>query len=285
MQVRRLRIGEDFFSTFAIPLLRGRGPRATDSEAAAKVVVVNESFVQAYLPEHDPIGLAFRMWDADWTIIGVCRDAKYDSIKAPPSPTAYFPYGQMFYSRFRNTHLRSGVLAARTTVPPMTLATDVRRAVARVDPGVGVTMITTQEDVRDRMLGRERLLAILCSGLGAVALLLSAIGLYGLMAYNVARRTGEIGVRMALGATRADVAGPILGQALLLAGAGVAVGLPLALAATRLLRSQLFGVQPGDPLSLTLAAAGLVVTAAAAAWIPARRAQRVEPIQALRCDG
>lgn len=284
MQVRRLRVGETFFSTMGIPIVRGRGLEAADAGDAPKAVVVNEAFVRSYASDQDPIGLAFRMWEADWTIVGVCRDAKYSDIREPVFPTAYFPYKQMFYSRFRATHLRGASIAARTTLPPLALADAVRQSLARLDPGVVVTAVTTQEDVRDRSIGRERLVAVLCGALGGVALLLSWIGLLGLMAYTVARRTGEIGVRMALGATRHDITRPILREALLLASAGIALGVPLSLALTRLVRNQLFGVTPADPLSLGAAVVALLFTAAAAAWIPARGAQRVEPTDALRCD-
>jgi predicted permease len=285
MQVRRLRVSESFFTTMGVPILRGRALSSADSAEAAKAVVVNEAFVRNYLPDRHPIGVAFTTWDAAWTIVGVCRDTKYADIKEPVSPTAYFPYRQMFYSRFARTHLRTASIAARTALSPLALASAVRQAVARVDPGVAVTMVTTQEEVRDRSIARERLLAIFGGGLAGLALLLSCVGLFGLMAYSVSRRTGEIGVRMALGATRPDVARPILREALLLAAAGAAVGLPLSLALTRLVTSQLFGVKPGDPLSMALALVAVLATAAAAAWIPAWRAQRIEPIEALRDDG
>jgi ABC-type antimicrobial peptide transport system permease subunit len=191
----------------------------------------------------------------------------------------------MFYSRFARTHLRTASIAARTALPPLALASEVRQAVARLDPGVAVTMVTTQEEVRDRSIARERLLAIFGGSLAGLALLLSCVGLFGLMAYGVSRRTGEIGVRMALGATRPDMARAILREALLLAAAGAAVGLPLSLALTRLVTSQLFGVKPGDPLSTALALVAVLATAAGAALIPAWRAQRIQPIEALRYDG
>ncbi|HEY3380116.1 MAG TPA: ABC transporter permease [Vicinamibacterales bacterium] len=285
MQVRRLRVSESFFTTMGVPILRGRALSGADSAEAAKAVVVNEAFIRNYLPDRDPIGVAFATWDAAWTIVGVCRDAKYTDIKEPVSPTAYFSYRQMFYSRFARTHLRTASIAARTALSPLALASEVRQAVARVDPGVAVTMVTTQEEVRDRSIARERLLAIFGGGLAGLALLLSCVGLFGLMAHSVTRRTGEIGLRMALGATRPDVVRSILREALLLAAAGAAVGLPLALALTRLVTSQLFGVKPGDPLSMALALVAVLATAAGAAWIPAWRAQRIEPIEALRYDG
>jgi predicted permease len=284
MQVSRLRVGEAFFATMGIPIVSGRGPTASDAGDAPKVVVVNESFVRRLVAGRDPIGLAFRMWDAEWRIVGVCGDAKYTNLKEPAPPTAYFPYRQMFYSRFRGTHLRHAYVALRTALPPLAVAADVRRAVARIDPGVAVTAVTTEEQVRDRAIARERLVATLCGGLAGLALLLSWVGLFGLMAYGVARRTPEIGIRMALGASRVNITGPIVRDALLLTTAGIAVGLPLSFVLGRLFRSRLFGVTPGDPWSTLAAVAALLLTAAGAAWIPARRAQRVEPTEALRCD-
>jgi predicted permease len=285
MSVRRLRVGETFFATMEIPIVEGRALQASDSGEMPKAVVVNEAFVHSYLRDRNAIGLAFRMWEAEWRIVGVCRDAKYGDIRERVSPTAYFPYKQMFYSRFRATHLRGASIAVRTALAPLALSEAVRKAVARVDPGVGITAVTTQEHIRDRSIARERLVAVLCAALAGVALLLSWVGLFALTAYTVGRRTGEIGIRMALGATLADITRPIVGEALLLAAAGVAIGLPVSVALARLATSQLFGVSPGDPLSITLAAATILATTAAAAWIPARRAQRIEPTTALRRDG
>jgi predicted permease len=284
MSVRRLRVSGSFFSTLGIPLVGGRTFGPEDGADAPKVVVVNESFVRRYVPHGSPIGLSFRVWDADWRIVGVCKDVKYDALRAAPEPTTYYPYTQMFYSRFRATHLRGASVVARTTVTPLALSREMRNAVSGVDPGVAITGVTTQEDVRDRGFSQERLLAALCLGLGALSLFLSCVGLFGLLAFSVARRTGEIGVRMALGATRFDVTFPIVKDALILTGVGVGAGLPLALGLMRVVKSQLFGVTPADPLSIGLAVAALFATAAAAAWFPARRAQRVEPVDALRRD-
>jgi predicted permease len=285
MQVRRLRVGESFFATLGVPIVAGRGIQGADTLDSPKVVVVNERFVRRYLPGRDPIGVAFRMWDADWRIVGICRDIKYDSVREPSPPTAYFPYKQMLYSRFRATHLRGASIAARTSVSPLTLADEVRRAIAAIDPGVAVTAITTQEEVRDRGFAQEILLATLSVGLSALTLFLCCVGLFGLMAYTVSRRAGEIGLRVALGATRRDVTTPILREVLLLAAAGIALGLPLSIALARAVGSQLFGVTPADPASFGVAIAALTATALASAWLPARRAQRIEPTEALRLDG
>jgi len=160
----------------------------------------------------------------------------------------------------------------------------VRRAMAGIDPGVPLTSIRTQAQVLDQSLAQDRLFAWLCSALAQLAVLLSCIGLYGLMAYNVARRTGEIGVRMAIGATGARVAWSILREAVVLAGIGVAVGLSGAVVVTRFIESQLYGVAPMDPATLAGAGALLVAVALLSAWLPARRAARVDPMVALRCE-
>ena len=282
MQTSRLTVGETFFSTIGIPVVRGRGFGAGDDEGAPKVIVVNEAFVRKYLPDEDPLGLSIRVWAADWRIVGVSRDVKYSNLKQEVPPTSYFPFRQRFYSRFRFSHLRAPYFAVRTSLPPLALTTAARQAVAAIDPAVAVTDFTTQEAVRDGNISRERLFAALCSALGGFALLLSCIGLYGLMSYHVTRRTGEIGVRVALGATAREVAVPILRDALSLTVLGEAAGLPLTFVMTRLIRGTLYGVQPTDPATICVAVVLILAVSALAAWIPARRAARVDPMAALR---
>ena len=281
----RLTVGDTFFSTMGIPIQKGRGFEASDTADAPKVVVVNESFVRNYLPdEKDPVGRTFEMLGINWRIVGVSSDARYNNIKKAAQPTTYLPFRQMFFSKSISKNLDSACIAARTSLPPLALSTAVRKAVAQIDPGAAITQITTQEAVRDQGISQERMLAILCSALAGLAVLLSCIGLYGLMAYNVARRTSEIAIRMALGATRGNVAGPILREALVLAAFGLAMGVPAALALTRFIKSQLYGVQPNDPLTLIVVGVLLIAVAVLAAWIPARRATRVNPMEALRSE-
>jgi predicted permease len=282
MQTQRLTVSEAFFTTMGIPILQGRGFAANDAAEAPKVVVVNESFVRDYLPNDDPIGISFSVWSARWQIVGVCRDAKYSDIKEAVKPTTFFPITQRFYSRYRDKHLRDASIAVRTALSPLALSTAVRKVVAQIDPGVAVTQITTQKVVRDQGISQERLLAVLCCSLAGLAVLLSCIGLYSLIAYNVARCTGEIGIRMALGATRRNIAWPILREAVLLALAGVAIGVPVALALARFVKSQLYGVAPTDPTTLIGAGVLLMIVAIFTAWIPARRATKVDPMVALR---
>ncbi len=267
-------VSETFFATMGIPVPLGRGLRASDTEGAPRVVVVNETFARTYFTGEDPLGQTLKTEGSDWQIIGVCRDAKYNDIKAKAPSTVYFS--------FRQREIGSAFVTLRTTLPPMAVVPAARRVVAAIDPNVPLSEIATQEQVRDRQMAKERTFATLCVALAALAVLLSCIGLYGLTAYNVARRTGEIGIRMALGATRQNIAGPVLREALLLAVYGMAVGVPAALALTQLTKSQLYGVQPNDPLTLIGAGGLLIAVALLAAWIPARRAARVDPMAALR---
>lgn len=278
-QVCRLIVSDEFLATMGIPLLQGRDLAADDVATGPPAAVVNETFVRAFFQDENPLGRTFLLEDGTgrmFTIVGVCRDAKYSTLREATPP--------VMYSSCRQEERDAMFLAIRSRLPSASLLPGVRRAMAGIDPGVPLTSIRTQAQVLDRSLAQDRLFAWLCGALAELAVLLSCIGLYGLMAYNVARRTGEIGVRMAIGATGAKVAWPILREAAVLAGVGVAVGLPVAAVSTRFIESQLYGVAPMDPATLTGTGAMLVVVALLSAWIPARRAARVDPMTALRCE-
>jgi ABC-type antimicrobial peptide transport system permease subunit len=209
-------------------------------------------------------------------IVGLCSDQKYDNLRRDISPILYVPHLQY---RFFNL-----TCAIRSVLPPMSLVPAVRRAVADIDRNLPLEGMTTQKLALKESLAQERLYASLCGSLAVLALALSCIGLYGLMAYNVTRRTGEMGIRKALGARPWDVARPILREALTLATVGVAIGIPVALALVRLIRSFFYRIQPHDPLTMIGAAMLMVAVAALAAWIPARRAAKVDPMEALRYE-
>jgi len=276
-QTYRLVVGETFFATMGLPVSRGRALSDADTGDAPKAIVINETFARKYFPDQDPLGHAISTWKADWRIVGVCRDAKYPSIKEAVPPTIYIP--------FRQFPLRYGAyFMVRTTLPPLALATSVRQAVAAIDPGVPVAHLTTQEQLIDGTIRPERLFAAACAVLAALALALCCIGLYGLLSFNVARRTSEIGVRLAIGAQAGDVARLILREAFVLAAVGIGMGLPAALGVTRLIRSQLYGVQTADPATLTTVIAVLMAVALFAAWVPARRAAKIDPMKALRYE-
>ena len=273
MLTHRLRVSETFFNTMNIPILRGRALKKTDIYA----VVVNEAFVQKHSPNQEPIGQTMRIWGADWQIVGICADVKYHNIKEAVQPTTYFSYrGRVPYY--------SPSFTVRTKLPPLTLARTMRKAVAAIDPDVPVSHIRTQEQLLAGNISQERLFVTLCGALAGLALLLSCIGLYGLMAYHVARRTNEIAIRMAVGAQPGDIARPILYEALVLAAIGVGVGLPTVLVIARLIMSQLYDVRPNDPATLGIAVVTLVTVALLAAWLPARRAAKIDPMEALRYE-
>ena len=275
-QVSTLNVGETFFDTLRIPLRLGRGFTAADVTGAPKVAVVNDAFIRAYMADTNPIGQTIKVDNSSWEIVGVCGDALYTDLKGTPPPTVYYTY--------RQNNTGAAYFAVRTTLPPLAIVGAARKAVAAIDPDVPLADITTQEALRDENITQERMFATLCGSLAALAVLLSCIGLYGLMAFNVTRRTGEIGVRLALGAQRGDISRPILREALLLAAVGLAIGVPAALALAQLIKSQLYGVSPTDPLTLIAGTVLLFAVATFASWLPARRATRVDPMIALRAE-
>jgi len=269
-------VGENFFGAMGIPMLLGRDLLAADTGGAPKVIVVNESFVRKFLNGRPPLGQSVSFDNATRQIVGVCRDAKMVHIKQG--------FGPMVYSPFRQRPVGRASFTLRTDLPPLSLAASVRKVAATVDPNIPVTDLSTVEQTRDQSIRSERLFALYCGLLAALALFLSCIGFYGLMAYEVSRRTGEIGIRMALGATSRQVVLPILRKSFLLAGAGVAAGLPMTIVLTRVTRASLYGVTSSDPLILCTAIVLMLAVVLIGAWIPARRAARVDPIVALRCD-
>ncbi len=275
--------GPDFFATMKIPLLRGRDFDERDNEQAPKVAVVNEAFVKLYFPDRDPvgqhIGLGSDAANQNIEIVGIARDARYGSLREEAPATVYRPFSQDSAIPFMCYELR-------TAVAPLSLVPAVRASVAAIDRNVPLSGIETEsQQVDDTLLG-ERLFAKLSGFFGLVALLLACIGLYGILSYAVARRTSEIGIRMALGAQRADVLSMILRETLLLVVAGVAIGIPASLAATRFTSSfiadLLYGVKANDAPTISLATMVLIAVALFAGFLPARRATKVDPMVALR---
>jgi predicted permease len=271
-----LAVGDEFLKTMGIPLLAGRELRVSDGMSSAKVIVVNEAFVRKFFPSELPLGRTVSIAGSLWQIVGMCRDAKYNSIKDKVGPTVYFSFRQSLHD--------NATIALRTVLPPRSLTATVRNAIAAIDTNVPVSSIITEEELRNSSIAPEKMFAECCGALALLALLLSAIGLYGLMAYEMTRRTSEFGIRMALGATPRQVLGPIVGKALFLSSTGILIGVPLAMGLTRLIRSNLYGVTPSDPATFLAASALLFTVMLFAAWIPARRATRVDPMVALRCD-
>lgn len=278
----QLTVDERFFDTLRIRVRRGRVFTAADT-SGAPVAIVNRALATQLFQTDDVIGRRFntgtlRQRHAPVEIIGVVENARYTSVRDEPPPTMYLFYRQPPGMKGAAT------FEVRTAGPPAALTQQMRDVVAGIDAGLPVYGVMTQTDQIATSLRQERLFARLATLLGAVALLLSAIGVHGLLAYAVARRTPEIGVRMALGAARGRVLWMVLRESLVLSVIGLAVGVPLALVGTRMLASMLFGLAPGDPATLAGAATALLVLALAAGFVPARRASRVDPLVALRAE-
>ena len=273
--------GPDFFHVLGIPIKLGRDITDADSAAAPPVVVVNETFVKRYLNDTSPLGhmLSFSSHkeDTPYTIVGVAEDSKYTSVREEAKPMAWFPYVQ-------TNRMGAMQVELRVSGPPSAMLPIVRRAMTEFAPDVAMLEPMTQVEQFDKTLSQDRLFARLSTFFGLLAVLLVATGLYGTLAYKVARRTTEIGVRMALGAERWRVLWLVVRESLALCAVGALVGLPVAIAGVRLLKSMLYGLQPGDPFTFALALAGIALVALAASLIPARRAASVDPMVALRSE-
>ena len=275
-------VGPDYFAALGIGLLAGRAFTTRDM-GPAKYAVINQSFAREYLPEGNPIGRRFGLVNdevpanpqPDIEVIGLIPDMKYRDLRETPPAQAYFPYYQDIKFRFMNFYLR-------TQVDPCLLMDPLRERVRQFDPNVPLVGLRTVNEQIGNSLRTERLVASLSAVFGGLATLLAAIGVYGVLAYAVTRRTREMGIRMALGATRANMVGIVMCEAVVMVISGLVVGVPLALVLAELIRSQLFGLHPRDPLTLLGAAVVLSIAGGLAGFVPALRASSVNPTTALR---
>ena len=280
-------VGPDFCHTLGIPILRGRDVTDADTRSAPKVVLVNETFSKRFFPKGDALGHSVTTISSTsvgkiklenrFTIVGVIGDSKYKRVDEKSKPTLYFPFAQ-------NTPIPNMQVELRTHGNPEALIPSVHAVLHGLDPNLPIQKPMTQRAQFDESYSQARLFARLSIFFGVIAVLLVATGLYGTLAYRVDRRTSEIGVRMALGAQHGQVLWLILRESLLVSGAAILAGVPVAIAGARLMRSMLFGVQPGDMISFLLALFGVILVALAASIIPARRAMRVDPMVALRYE-
>jgi putative ABC transport system permease protein len=263
-----------------IPLLKGRVFTEQDRAESTGVVIVSEITARRLWPGEDPVGKRIAGWSTDpqrkWVqIIGVVKDVRQFGLAADPKLQIYLPYEQARFFEAR-------ALIVRADVDPMSLATTVRRTVWEIDKDQSVSDISSMEEVVSESVARQRFSMLLLGVFAGLALLLAAVGIYGVMSYSVAQRTHEIGIRIALGAQRSDVLKMTVGEGLRLVSTGVVIGLGTALILTRVMSSLLFGVSTNDPITFITISLILVSVAVLASYVPALRATRVDPMFALR---
>jgi predicted permease len=273
-------VDQSFLTTMQIPILLGRDMEERDLESP-RVAVVNEKFVRKFFAAENPIGRHIGIGDpnspSDIEIIGVAKTSLYNSIKEEDTPpVAYVPYTQDLDS------LGQMVFELRTVGDPLAPVNTVRQIVHQTSPTVPVSDVTTQMRLIDQTISQERTFAGLCGCFAVLALLIACIGLFGSVAYAVARRTGEIGIRMALGAQNRRIVWMVLREVVTLAALGLGIGLTVSYGLTRFVASFLFGVKPHDPLTLSVSVLVLAAAAILAGYAPARRASRIDPVDALR---
>ena len=272
-------VGHNYFETMNTPIVQGRAFTERDNENAPRVVIVNETMARRHWPNQNPIGKRMRLGDeqSQWLeVAGVARDGKYITLGEPPTDYFFLPFRQNYDGRM--------TLIAHTKGDPESVIAGIRQAVKSLDEQLPVYGVRDVSGFLDIVLSASKSIAATVSGFGLLALLLAAIGLYGVMSYAVAQRTREIGVRIALGAQPRDLMRMVLRQGLRLSLAGIALGLGGAFGLARLFQSLLYDVSANDPLTFGVIALSLIVVAIVACWIPARRATKVDPMVALRCE-
>jgi predicted permease len=276
-------IGNAYFKTMQIPLVAGRAFGPQDTATSQRVAIISESIAKKYFPAGSPIGRTYSIGtpDAGETatqvqVIGIARDVKFDDIQEPAAYIDYLPYSQREWG--------FGDLEVRYRGDFSTISAEVQQAIHGIDRSLPITNAMTMDELVARSYANQGIIAKLSAFFGMVAVFLSCIGLYGLMSYMVGRRTGEIGIRMALGAGRSQVGWQVMRETAVLVLAGIAVGLPVTLAGSRLVGDMLYGLKGTDPLSIAGAVFLLSSAALVAGYIPARRASRINPLSALRYE-
>jgi predicted permease len=269
-------VGPDFFATMQLPLIVGRAFTTRDDSRLQRVAIINQTFARRFLAGANPVGARLRDQRGELEIVGVARDAKYYSIRKPIEPVIYVPYLQETPGQ--------ASFALRTASDPLSYVPAVRRAAHDVDATLSIFDVGTQQQIAESTLREVRLFANVSAVFGALAIILACIGVYGVMAYATARCTGEIGIRIALGASPASIVWLVMRRAVALVGIGCAIGVPVAIAGARLFAAMLYGLNAADPLSLAVAVLLIAAVAFGAAYLPAWRAKRVSPLVALRAE-
>jgi predicted permease len=271
-------VSQGYFQTLEIPMLEGRDFRDTDVDGAPKVGIVNQAFVKYYFGDQPAVGRRFGFGrEVDIEIVGVIPDVRYQNMRQEIPRQVFVPYDQANGASEAHVYLR-------TRHEPDAMIAATREAVRGLDANIPLYALRPMQVQLEDSLVTERLIAFLAGAFGVVATLLSAIGLYGVLAYGVTRRTREIGLRMALGAQRGDVAGLVLKEMAWLFVAGAIVAIPVSYGLATVVRAQLYGIEPQDPFNIVAATLALAAVAVAAGCIPAWRASRIQPMQALRFE-
>jgi len=268
------RVSPAYFSTVGLPLRRGRLLTEGDDTFAPTVLLVNEAAVARYFAEQDPIGQQIRLWGSNRSVVGVVADERFHGLTDPAPPAVYLPIAQ--------APLTEGALLLRVRGDPTAYAATARGSIRAVDPGLAVFGVEPLRQTVARSVGQQRFTMLLLGIFAAVAVVLAMVGVHGMLSYMVAHRTPEMGIRMALGATRANVSGLVVRYGARLAGLGLAIGIAAALGTTHLLRRLLFGISSVDPITFAAVAALVFGVTLLATWIPALRATRADPMEALR---
>jgi putative ABC transport system permease protein len=279
-----------YLEAMKIEVIRGRAILESDRRDAQPVVVINEATERTYFQKGDALGRRIILGgtaDSVYrTIVGITRDVRHAGLDKDVRPQMYIPYGQFLWTvpDTAGAIPRSLTIVARTTGDPAAITSAMRAAVRDLDRDLPIAQVRTMDEVLDRSVSTPRMVALLLGAFGGLALLLSAIGVYGVTSYSVARRTNEIGIRVALGARMRDVIRLIVWQGMRPAVVGVVLGIAVASAGTRLMQKFLYGISATDPVSLVAAASVLLLIGLAANWLPARRAASVDPVNALRSE-
>jgi len=281
---RYLQVGPNFLTTMQVPILEGRDIDERDRPNSQKVAVISEEFARVNFPGRNPLGQHVILSEdteqkkvaRDMEIVGVARNARYGNLKRETLPVIYITYNQGYPPPDQMMY------ALRTAGDPLGFVNSIRDVVHRADARLPVTDVRTQAREIESAMRHEKVLAELCSALAVLALLIACVGLYGTISYTVARRTGEIGIRMALGAQRGPIVWMVLRQVIVMAAVGLAISVPIALGTSKFVGSLLFGMKPNDPMALGLAVIILLFAALLAGGLPARRAAQIDPMTALR---
>jgi len=282
MHSRMDHVGPGYFSTLGIPILMGREIEAQDAPGSIRAAVVNQTFARRFFPNTNPIGKHVRDTysgnPAEMIVVGVAADAKYNDLREKALPRIYAPLANPMWEN------PAAFYEVRTYADPQAVAATLRRVVQEAAPTLPPIKVHTMSWLVDDSLQTDRFIEQLAGAFSLLALLLAAIGLYGLMAYTVSRRTRDIGIRLALGAEPGNVVWQVLRETLVLVLIGIVIGVPVALGSTHFMRSMLFGLGLADPVAILFAATLLAVVATLAGFLPARRASQVDPMVALRYE-